>query len=123
MKTLKTPFVLSIFFSTFMLTGFAPEAQATCLTKDCTTTEKVEIASDTAISPAESEDEFDFDFSDPFFFSDKVIINVYGREDALLYSGSFTKEEMQTNEELKGWLKKSEFLLSIDNQHYYFTKK
>lgn len=123
MKTLHTPFVLSILFSILMLTGFAPNAQADCLTKDCALAEKAALNSDTATSVPEGDEEFDLDFSDPFFFSDKVIINVYGKEDALLYSGSFTKEEMQTNEELKGWLKKSEFLLSIDNQHYYFSKK
>ncbi len=123
MKTLNKTFGLSIIFSAFMLFGFTPNANANDSSdKNAALEEKAANPNDTtAENETENEDEFDFDFSDPFFFSDKVTIKVYGEADKLLYSGSFTKEEMHNDEELKGWLKKSEFLLSIDNQHYYFS--
>jgi hypothetical protein len=123
MKTLnRTSF--SIIFSALMLICFTPDAQADAATKKCAARNKIsEAPTDTTASLSEEEDEFDFDFSEPFFFSDKVVITIYGEADKLLYSGSFTKEEMQNNEELKSWLKRSEFLLSVDNQHYYFSKK
>jgi hypothetical protein len=107
-----------------MLICFTPDAQAEATTKNCAAKNEITTApTDITASLSEGEDDFDFDFSDPSFFSDKVVINIYGEADKLLYSGSFTKEEMQNNEELKSWLKISEFLLSIDNQHYYFSKK
>ena len=120
MKTLNKT-LLSLTFLTFILTGFTQNAQADCMTRDCETSEK--RTDPTTSSSASDESEFDFDFSEPFFFNDKVIISIYGEEDKLLYSGSFTKEEMQKSTELKSWLKKSDFLLSIDNQQYYLVKK
>lgn len=121
MKTLNKTFGLSLIFSTFMLIGFTPDAQADCATKDCTTSKK--RVDTTITSSLTNGGEFDYDFSEPFFFTDKIGIHIYGQEDNLLYSGTFTKEEIKSNAELKGWLKKSEFLLSIDNQHYYFSRK
>lgn len=119
MKMLNKTFGLSLIFSTFMLIGFTPNAQADCATKDCTTSIK---GLDTTItSSITSGGDFDYDFSEPFFFTDKIGIHIYGQGDDLLYSGIFTKEEIKSNTELRSWLKKSEFLLSIDNQHYYFS--
>lgn len=123
MKTHNKSFVLSLIFSSLLFIGFAPDAQADCTTKNCIMEKELAASGDTTVADPAGDDEFDFDFSEPFFFSDKVTINVYGEADVLLYSGTFTKEEMQASTELKNWLKKSEFLLSIDNQHYYYAKK
>lgn len=124
MKTLNKIF-FSLTFLAFFLIGFTPNAEAKKITNGGETSAKVVDTTATATSLISSggEDEFDFDFSDPFFFDDKVQISIYSETDELLYSGTFTKEEVQKSAELKSWLKKSEFLLSINNEHYYYLSK
>ncbi|WP_152425047.1 hypothetical protein [Nafulsella turpanensis] len=119
MKTLRNTLGLGLIFSALLLFGGVPSAQAGALDH---------IDADTSSHKAKvtepvNDGEFDFDFSSPFMFNDRIVINIYNHSDELLFSGSYTKEEMQQSEELKAWLKKSEFLLSIDNQHYYYSKK
>lgn len=120
MKTINKTFGLSLIFASFMLFGFFYDAQADCATKDCISKKPVDTTLSSSLS---SGGEFDYDFSEPFFFTDEIGIHIYGEGDKLLYTGTFTKEEIKSSAELKGWLKKSEFLLSVDDQHYYFSKE
>lgn len=118
MKTLTKTFGLSLIFGSLLMLGTAEIAQADCLTGDCATKS---IVTDTTEASA-STDEFDFDFESPFFFNDKIVINVYNQEDELIYSKTFSKEEADNDNELQAILKQSEFLLSIDHQYYYSTQ-
>lgn len=122
MKTLNKIF-FSLTFSAFFLLGFTPNALANkATTGGEISSNLVDTTEISTIAPG-GDEEFDFDFTDPFFFDDKVEITVYSATDELLYSGTFTKEQMQESTELKNWLNKSEFLLSINNQHYYLSKE
>lgn len=122
MKTLTKTFGLSLIFATLMLLSITEKAQADCLKGDCAT--KALVSDTTEAETASSNtDEFDFDFEDPFFFNDKITFNIYNQEDELIYSKTFSKEEADSDIELKAILKKSEYLLSIHNQHYYYAKE
>lgn len=120
MKTLNKTF-FSFTFLAFFLLGFTPNAKAHIITNGGEPSTKLVDTTATTMVASGGEDEFDF--SDPFFFDDKIEISIYSGTDELLYSGTFTKEEMQKSTELKSWLKKSEFLLSIHNQYYYLSKE
>lgn len=122
MKTLTKTFGLSLIFSAFMLMGNVENAQADCLKGDCTT-KTVKADSTEAELVDNDTDEFDFDFESPFFFNDKISINIYNQHDELVYSKAFNKEEADNDKELQEMLKKSEFMLSIHNEHYYHTKE
>lgn len=114
-------FALSLIFSAFMLISNSPIARANNYHTEHSDSSKVANLNE---DPSTSQGgEFDFDFDDPFFFNDKVVVNIYDQDDELIYSNSFTKEEYKNNSELKAMLKKSEFLLSIDNQYYYSSKQ
>lgn len=120
MKTLTKTFGLSLIFASLMLVSNPTDAQAECLGNDCG---KNALKADTTEADALAEnDEFDFDFESPFFFSDKIVIHIYNQQDELIYSKAFSKEEADDDAELKAILKQSEFMLSIDNQYYYHTQ-
>ena len=117
MKTLSNTFRFGLILSSFLLMGAFSTTQASSLDHNNSDTSSLKTT-----EPV-NDGEFDFDFSSPFIFNDRVVINIYNDSDELLYTDSFTKEEMEQSQELKAWLKKSEFLLSIDNQHYYYSRK
>lgn len=119
MKTFSKTFALSLIFSAFMLISNSPIARANNVHTERSDSSKV---ANTKEAPSNLHGG-EFDFDDPFFFNDKVVVNIYDQDDELIYSNSFTKEEYKNNSELKAMLKKSEFLLSIDNQYYYSSKQ
>lgn len=121
MKTLNKTF-FSFLLTALMLPVFFSAAEADCITKDCASMNGLSTSTE-SVTASSGGGEFDFDFSEPFFFVEEMVVYVYGASDELLYRGSFTKEEMEDNQELNSWLKKSEFLLSAGNQHYYQLNK
>lgn len=118
MKTLTKTFGLSLILSLTLMTGSFTNAKADCFTKDCSAPK-----TDTLSSSEKLEDGFNFDFSDPFFFSNEIVIHVYNEQDELVFNKSYTKEEAKSDQELKAILKNSDFLLSIDDKHFYYTSK
>lgn len=120
MKTLTKTFALTAFLATFALLS-PSDAQADCRKGECAKKALVTDTTEADIAAADI-DEFDFDFDNPFFFSDRFVVNVYNQEDELVYSKSFTKEEAKNDRQLQAILKQSEFLLSIDHQYYYATR-
>lgn len=120
MKTLTKTLALSLIFSATMLLSNLPDAQAKNFTLNRADSSKSATINET--NDADALGEFDFDFDDPFFFNDKIVVTIYDQHDELIYTKSFNKEESQQDTELKAMLKKSEFLLSIGNQYYYAAK-
>lgn len=120
MKTLTKTFALTLLFTTSMLLGIS-DAQADCLSDDCKKKGLVADSTEAEVASADI-DEFDFDFEDPFFFSDRFVVNIYNQQDELIYSKAFTKEEAKNDTQLQAILKQSEFLLSIDQEYYYSTQ-
>jgi hypothetical protein len=121
MKSLTQTFGLSLIFSAVMLFSNLQPLQAKTLMETCSDSSKVEKM-DGAHDP-DTAGEFDFDFEDPFFFNEKIVVTVYNQHDELIFNETFTKEESRNDEELRNILKKSEFLLSIGNQYYYYSKQ
>lgn len=115
--------LFSLLFTALMLLGFFYNVEANCMTDDCVSMNGLSTPTEAAAVSSSGGGEFDLDFFDPFFFIDEVVFNFYGASDELLYSGSFTKEEMKNNQELKSWIKKSEFLLRAGNQYYYLLNE
>lgn len=117
MKTLTKTLALSMIFSATILLSNLPDAKANShsfISADSSKSNSLDKTSD-----PDALGEFDFNFDDPFFFNDKIVVSIYDQHDELIYTKSFTKEESQQDQELKAILKKSEFLLSIGNQYYY----
>lgn len=121
MKTLTKTLGLSLIFSAIMVLSNLHAAQAKSFTENRADSSKVKNINGT--NDADVTGEFDFDFDDPFFFNDKIVVNIYDQHDELIYTKSFTKEETQNDESLKAILKKSEFLLSIGNQYYFSSNQ
>lgn len=121
MKTLTKTLALSLIFSATMFFSNLQHAEAKNTTENRIDTSKVDYLNGT--NEPDALGEFDFDFDDPFFFNDKIVVNIYDQHDELIFTKSFTKEESQQDAELKAILKKSEYLLSIGNQYYYSTQK
>lgn len=117
MKTLTKTLALSMIFSATMLLSNLPDAQAKSFSLN--SADSIKSDSLESIHEPDALEEFDFNFDDPFFFNDRIVVNIYNQDDELVYTKSFTKEESQQDNELKAILKKSEFLLSIGNQYYY----
>lgn len=121
MKTLTKTFALSLIFSATMLLSNLQYAQAATFTENRTDSSKVKNINGT--DETDVLGEFDFNFDDPFLFDDKIVVNIYDQHDELIFTRSFTKEEYQQDTELKAILKKSEYLLNINNQYYYSSKQ
>lgn len=118
MKTLTKTSVFSLIFSlTLMFASYAP-AKADCFSNAC----PAPLTSDTLSAKENSEDEFDFDFADPLLFSDQVVVHIYNEQDELLFNQSYSKEEARRDPKLKALLKSCDFLLSIDDKHFYYIK-
>ncbi len=124
MKTLTKTFGISFLFVAFMLVSNPFTVQALSLGDNSLS--KASLADTTAAEtngPAGNEEfDYDFDVEDPFFFSEKVVVNVFNQQEELIFSKAFSKEEVKSDKELKAILKKSAFLLSVNNEYYYYSK-
>lgn len=121
MKILTKTLTLSLIFSAVMLLSNVQPVQAGSFAENRNDTSTVDHKN--GGHEPDAIGEFDFDFDDPFFFSDRIVVNIYDQHDELIYTKSFTKEESRQDAELKAILKKSEYLLNIGNQYYYAAKK
>lgn len=121
MKILTKTLALSLAFSAVILLSNLQYAQAGNFTENRSDTSKVENIN--GMHEPDDIGEFDFDFDDPFFFSDKIVVNIYDQHDELIFTKSFTREESRQDPELKAILKKSEYLLSIGNQYYFSSRE